>query len=88
MHRYWVEFELDPLDEERLVLERGCGVTAYDKDDALALLQERVFGGRPLPPVRRIIEDIDISTLDSGHVLPNMDLPFARGVWFPKGFYD
>jgi hypothetical protein len=63
----------------------GCGVTAWSHEDALRLLRERVFVRQPLPPVRRCVEDVDVSTLDPGHVLPNMADPTRRGVWFPLG---
>jgi hypothetical protein len=67
-------------------LARGCGVTAYDEDDARRLVRERVFAGGVLPPIGKAIEDIDISTLDDEHVRPNMGVPIRRGVWFPKGY--
>ena len=80
--RYW--FEFDWGDEEPPPGARfGCGVTALGAEDALALLRERVFVGRDLPPIKRMIEDVDVSTLDEGHVLPNMAPPNWRGVWFP-----
>jgi hypothetical protein len=31
-----------------------------------------------------VTEDVDIQTLDQGHVLPNMGVPSERGVWFPN----
>lgn len=54
--------------------------------DALLLVLERVFSGKALPPIIKIIEDVDISTLDKNHVLPNMQPPFARGIWFSMGY--
>jgi hypothetical protein len=27
-----------------------------------------------------------VSTLDKGHVLPNMAAPNERGIWYPLGF--
>jgi len=45
-----------------------------------------VFKG-PLPfPVASSIEDVDIRTLDQGHVIPNMLPPSWRGIWFPLGY--
>lgn len=32
-----------------------------------------------------MIEDVDVSTLDPEHVLPNTGVPAARGIWFPLG---
>jgi hypothetical protein len=50
----------------------------------VALLRQQVFDGGPLPPTRRVIEDVDVSTLDAGHVRPNMGVPVWRGVWWPR----
>lgn len=82
LHRYWIEFQLPP-SQIRLAIHDGCGVTAEDREDALALVQEHCFKGQALPPVQRLVEDVDVSELDAEHVLPNMGLPTARGVWYP-----
>jgi hypothetical protein len=29
---------------------------------------------------------VDVSALDSGHILPNIEPPNWRGIWFPRGF--
>jgi hypothetical protein len=79
--RYWFEFEVVPPD--RFVTR--VGVTAWTLDDARLLVSKEVFGGRDLPPLRLLIEDVDVSTLDAGHVLPNMNPPNERGIWYPKG---
>jgi len=63
----------------------GCGVTAFDLDDARRIVRERVFLGNAAAVVK-IVEDVDVSTLDPGHVLPNMMPPNTRGVWFPLGY--
>jgi hypothetical protein len=87
--RYWFEFHLSVEDEHPEGALLGCGVTARDYDDALSLLRERVWQGRELPAVRRVVEDVDVSSLDSDHVLPNLVMPPVwRGVWFPKGYAD
>lgn len=83
MHRYWFVFESDPSPN---ALNLGCGVTARDMEDALTLLRERVFVGRSLPTVVSVTEDVDISSLDQTHIVPNMHPPHVRGIWFPKGF--
>ena len=62
----------------------GCGVTAFDREDALRLVTELAFDNEAVPPVKSVIENVDISTLDRGHVIPNMGAPSERGVWFPK----
>ena len=53
---------------------------------ALCLLKEKVFNGATLPEIKNMIENVDVSTLDAGHVLPNMSPPNIRGVWFPLGY--
>jgi hypothetical protein len=76
---FWFEFEAEPFFGARL----GCGVTAFSRADAEGLI--RAAAGRELPPIRRVVEDVDVSTLDRGHVLPNMGDVSVRGVWFPLG---
>ena len=39
---------------------------------------------RPLPPIRRVTEDVDVRTLERGHVCPNMGVVIWRGVWYPN----
>lgn len=46
----------------------GCGVTAYDYDDALGLLKTRVFKGE-IPAPKSVNKNIDVSTFNSGHIL-------------------
>lgn len=31
-----------------------------------------------------VVPDVDVRTLDEGHVIPNMGPPAIRGVWYPK----
>ena len=83
LRRYWFKFE--PL-EKPSPLNRGCGITAYSLDDAVSLLRERVFSDQPLPRIAQTIVDVDVSTLNPGHVIPNMGLVTRRGVWFPNGY--
>lgn len=80
---YW--FELNGGTSLPPGTKRGAGVAAFDRSDAEDILRRQVFGGAP-PPIRDCIEDIDVSTLDPGHVLPNMAPPNERGVWFPLGY--
>jgi hypothetical protein len=82
LHRYWIHFPDVP--EARLYgLGRGCGVTAHDLEDARALLREQLFRGEEPPPFERVIEDVDVSTLEANHVRPNIGVVTWRGVWFP-----
>lgn len=83
LKRYWFKFDdLPPYNTLRL----GCGVTAYNYDDALALLTQSVFKDTTVPPIKSVVENVDISTLDRGHVIPNMEAPVWRGVWFSRGY--
>jgi hypothetical protein len=87
LRRYWIEFE--PTPSGLITPWTWFGVTAIDVADAVELIRRFVQSHRsepigPLPPVARVIEDVDVSTLDAGHVLPNMDPPLWRGVWYPR----
>ncbi len=84
--RYWFEFDFQSYDDIPHGIGRGCGVTALGYDDALRLLQETLFKEMPVPKINRAIENVDISTLDAGHVLPNMEVATIRGIWFPRGY--
>jgi len=37
-------------------------------------------------PIASSVEDVDVRTLDQGHVIPNMLPPDRRGVWYPMGY--
>ena len=84
--RYWIELDFPDGYEPPPGTRLGIGVTAIDRDDALRLLAARVFQGDQMPPVREVRENVDVSTLDQGHVIPNMAPPNRRGVWFPRGY--
>lgn len=61
------------------------GIAAVDRADAESLLAASTFlAGQPLPVIREVIEDIDVSDLDRSHVVPNMGDPSIRSVWFPR----
>ncbi len=80
LHRYWIRFSSNSPPS---VLNIGCGVTAFDRDDALSIVKYSVFPEYGIQEIIDIIEDVDISELDQGHVIPNMRSPSVRGVWFP-----
>jgi len=86
LHRYWLRFSFQDGDRRPIGTAFGCGVTAYSVDDALGLVQDRVFDGFPVPRVVELVEDVDIATLDSAHVRPNMGNVAVRGIWFPLGY--
>lgn len=78
--RFWFEFQSSPRPS---ALNLGCGVTAYNYEDALGLLKEHVFQNAACPGIIRYTTDVDITALDAKHVLPNMGLVTTRGIWFP-----
>jgi len=83
---FWIEFDY-PADREAPAGTRiGVGVTAMDKRDALRLVAHRVFNDAPLPALKDVRENVDIATLDAGHVRPSIGSPHVRGVWFPPGY--
>lgn len=62
---------------------RGYGVTAYSYDDAVNLLKEFIFRDDEMPQIKNVIENIDVSSLDTGKILPNIGVPSVRGIWYP-----
>jgi hypothetical protein len=83
LRQFWFRFEPMPRPT---AINLGCGVTAFSREDALALLQERVFGANGAPPLVEIIDDITRAALDPKHVIPNLGKLEERGVWFPQGY--
>ncbi len=86
LHRFWFEFDLSIEDSPPAGTLLGCGVSAYDYDDAINLIKERVFDDDKLPEITKEVRDVDVSTLDQNHVLPNMGIVTNRGIWFPLGY--
>ena len=86
LHRYWIRFER--VDDKPVhVLYWGCGVTAQDLATALNIIQTELLAGDELPEVVEVIEDVDVSMLDQGHVVPNMGCVACYGIWFPGQYY-
>ncbi|MHC4503942.1 MAG: hypothetical protein ACYTFI_11605 [Planctomycetota bacterium] len=85
LRRFWFEFETDDADAASLGLTLGCGVTARNREDALQLMAVRVFRDAMQPQIKRCIEDVDVRELDQNHVIPNMEPPDLRGIWYPMG---
>jgi hypothetical protein len=86
LRRFWFEFDVSGSSDLPAGIRMGCGVTAHTHEDAGLLVQERVFRGASLPPITQLVPDVDVSTLDPGHVRPNMGNPAVRGIWFPLGY--
>jgi hypothetical protein len=85
LRKFWFKFERLPAPT---AINLGCGVTAHSREDALALLKERVFGNNPVPPIVEVVEDVTEAALERKHVLPNLGNVEERGVWFPQGYYE
>jgi hypothetical protein len=89
LHRYWFRWKAhgnpgtDPV-LSRVGADLGCGVTAVDAEDARNLISAIALDGSALPDIADVVEDVDVRTLDEGHVLPNMGDPTVRGVWYPR----
>jgi hypothetical protein len=85
MKRYCFEFEFDDNDFP-YGIKMGCGVTAFDQTDAIELMKTRVLKGESVPKIKKMIENVDISSLDALHIQQNMAPPNIRGIWFPIGY--
>jgi hypothetical protein len=84
--RYWFEFEIESAFKYPGGIGYGCGITAFDYDDAIKILDEKIFLSAARPLFKRVVENVDIRILDQGHVIPNMKPPIYRGIWFPLGY--
>jgi len=82
LRSFWFRFERLP---NPTAINLGCGVSAYDYEDAITLIRERIFGPNEVPPVAQCVEDVDVSTLEPKHVTPNLGDVSIRGIWFPQG---
>ena len=82
--RFW--FEFNPPEVSSLGLQIGCGVTAWTYDDAVNILQTTIFKDQATPVIKKVIKDIDISTLEANHIRPNLLPSNVRGIWFPMGY--
>jgi hypothetical protein len=80
LRRFWFKFADHPDSP------LGYGVTAWTEDDARAILQTHVF--KDGFPAGTVTPDIDVSGLDAGHILPNIESPTWRGIWFPRGYAE
>ena len=79
MQPFWITFERLPRPS---VLNIGMGCTARTEADARLLVKNAV----PDMAIQTIKPVTDLSSLDQGHVLPNMGDISQRGIWFPMGF--
>ena len=63
----------------------GCGITAYDYEDALRLLDRWILRGDEFPQFRRIVENVDVSELFpwGEKIQQQIGCSAWRGVWYP-----
>lgn len=62
----------------------GIGVTAGSEAEAAQLAETTRAAYFPDAAVLCVIADVDVSTLDAKHVIPNAGPVVVRGVWFPR----
>lgn len=87
--RFWFEFEAAGIEKDWWYLKLGCGVTAWSYEDAVHLPEKNLFKEKSFPPIKKVIENLDVSTLESNHVLPNIvTQPNMRGIWYPQGLNE
>ena len=79
-HLYWVKFK---PNGKASPLNLRCGITARNKYEAEEITRIKAFSVFGLRKMEIVAEDVDVSKLDPGHVLPNMGNPAVIGVWFP-----
>ena len=96
LRRFWFEFELPPRhvrddgtavidDRPTEYLRNGVGVTGYDEDDCLWLIDDQIMRGvGSLPPLRRVTADVDVNSIpEFFHKHHQIGVPVWRGVWAP-----
>jgi hypothetical protein len=84
--RYWFEFDVEQSLDAKM--KPWVGVTAWTLDDAQNLARDRLFSGHELPPLTRVIENVDVDSLDEKHVRRHMLAPNERGIWYPMGYQN
>ncbi len=86
LKRYWFEFEFPKprLSHDAYIPAcGGCGITAFDYDDALNIMRLFMLLENETPIFSRIVENVDISTIEDENILFNLGVPIWRGVWYP-----
>ena len=78
--RYWFEFV---RGGQATALSLGCGITAYNLDDARRILRQEIFPLYGDRTVARVIEGVEVASLDETGVRRRLGNPAVRGVWFP-----
>ena len=68
----------------RVAGAHGFGVTAYSEEEAASMARGAASELGVSFELLEVIPDVDVQTLDAGHVIPNMGPPNFHGVWFPR----
>lgn len=84
MKVFWIEFEKVEGKELPIGTGWGCGVTAYDKEDAINLMKKLIFKDWKDIPILSSKENITLDDLEQNHVAPNIGNIMIRGIWFPN----
>ena len=50
--RYWFEFDSNQSNNLPLGLSIGCGITAFDYEDAFSILKQKVFKGQEISGIK------------------------------------
>jgi hypothetical protein len=72
LRHYWFPCEPGP----------GIGVTAFNLDEARGLA-ENALVYLPGATITGVEEDVDVETLDSHLILPDLGPPAVHGIWYP-----
>jgi hypothetical protein len=86
LKRYWFEFEFPKprIGHGVYIPANGCcGITAFDYDDALNIMRRFMLRENETPIFRRVIENVDMTTIEDENVFCNLGVPIWRGVWYP-----
>lgn len=68
----------------RLSAGLGIGVTAATEVEAKAMAEAERRLSFPNATITSVILDVDVSTLDPRHILPNIGPSVRYGVWYPR----
>ena len=74
LRRFWFTLSAGP----------GIGVTAASESEARELAEGARARYAPAATITGVTPDVDVSTLDATHVVPNAGPAVVRGVWYPR----
>lgn len=83
LQKFWFRFE--PLPRATAV-NIGCGVTAFDREDAFSIIKQCIFGENDPPPILECKNDVSLDDIEQNHARPNVGDLEVRGIWFPQGY--